>query len=215
MKKLINENESEKGFTIVELMIATSILSTILVLSTVMMINIGRLYYKGINQSRVQANVRNIVDDLTQQLRLYTVQPTPGLTDPPKIVGSVSMRALCVGSTRYTYVLNTQIGVGPGKVRHVLWRDKPNGGCTEPADMTQGVPPDGSEGIELMGPDSRLTWFGVSPISPYEVTVGVAYGDDDLLNLNGLNTRCRQSSANQFCATATLSTTVVKRLNSE
>ncbi len=40
--------KSTRGFTIVELMIALTVLSTILVMATVIMINIGVLYSKGV-----------------------------------------------------------------------------------------------------------------------------------------------------------------------
>ena len=56
--------DKQAGFTIVELMIATAILSTILLLVTTMMINIGNLYYKGVNQARVQDGVRTLADDV-------------------------------------------------------------------------------------------------------------------------------------------------------
>src|SRR5689334_11132650 len=110
----------QKGFTIIELMIATAILSTILLLVTVLMINIGNLYYKGINQARVQDNVRSISDEVAQHLQLGD--------SFSQASGDNSEQAYCVGTVRYTYVIGVQIGKpAPGAsapaYQHVLWRD--------------------------------------------------------------------------------------------
>ncbi len=66
----------QKGFTIIELMIATAVLSTILVMVTVVMVNIGSLYYKGINQARVQDDVRSIADEIIKNIQLNDQPPT-------------------------------------------------------------------------------------------------------------------------------------------
>ena len=199
-----NLKSQQSGFTIIELMIATTVLSVILVMVSVIMISIGSLYFKGLNQSRVQGNVRAIVDEISQQLQYNS-------TPPLKVtVGSTS--ALCIGDTRYTYVENLQI---IKETQHVLWRDKviPNE-CNSVANPL----PDLSsaaliDGAELIAPGSRLTKFDLDTTSsPYEFTVGVAYGDSDLLQLAGTDTNCMNVTGRQFCSTAFLKTTVLKRL---
>lgn len=227
----MRKTRDQKGFTIIELMIATSILSTILVIVTVVMIGIGNLYYKGIAQSRVQDDTRGVTDELSQQLQLNG-QALSTATWPAK-----KELAYCVGNLRYTYVMNTQLGhVSPGGgavvYKHVLWRDtNPTpGSCSiDPGDignvtsvdLTQNTPSSG--GTELISGNTRLTSFCVgkftapstcnqATVSPYPVTVSTAYGDDDLLNLNGYNTTCRGGVGDQFCSTARLQTTAVQRL---
>lgn len=230
----------QKGFTIVELLIATAILSTILLLVTVLMINIGNLYYKGINQARIQDNVRSLTDEISQRLQL-------GDSWLPA-AGDHNEHAYCIGPTRYTYVLYRQISATPDATqsRHVLWRDdNPNpGSClitgSSNVDLTSNTPsPPNLHGTELITPHSRLTDFtitGTSP-DPYQVTVGAAYGDNDLLcdsraandcAFNGLSGHmndiisggvvpsgsilCKGSIGNQFCATSKLDTSAVRRL---
>ncbi len=204
------QRRPQAGFTIIELMIATAILSTILILVTVMMINIGSLYYKGINQARVQDNVRSIVDELSQHLQLSS---SNGVLIGANNFGGTTVSSICFDSVRYSYVLHKQIGSGPSKIAHVLWRDSiPSGGLCTPANLTN---PSLSGGSELIAPNSRLSDLTISPgSSPYSISVGVAYGDDDLLTGPGTTSPlCKGDSGDQYCATAKLNTIVAKRIN--
>jgi prepilin-type N-terminal cleavage/methylation domain-containing protein len=197
---------NQKAFTIIELMIATAVLSTILIMVTFMMISIGNLYYKGVNQARVQDDVRTISDDVSQHLQLSDSLPLFA-------VAGDGTSAYCIGNTRYTYMLNKQVGSGPGQIAHVLWRDSnpaPNS-CSASVGFLNSATPS-ADGVELIAPNSRLTFFSVSLSSPYTISIGVAYGDNNLLNLSGLNTTCKGSIGDQFCSTGTLTTTVVQRI---
>lgn len=200
------------GFTIIELMIATAVLSVVLLLSTILITAIGNLYYKGVNQSRTQDNLRSITDDVTQNLEL---------TDGNLTLGSISrggytIKAYCIGSVRYSYVIGVKIGTGSGTINHVLWRDNNSSGGCIPLDLTQSTPTAvGSiNGVEMIAPNSRLTSFDITPSSsPYSVSISTAFGDSDLLIGNGINTTCKGGAGQQFCATASLSTTAVRRVN--
>jgi prepilin-type N-terminal cleavage/methylation domain-containing protein len=224
---------NSNGFTIVELMIATAILSTILLLTTVLMINIGNLYSKGINQSRTQDDVRSITDQVSQDLKLNSGGVTYGsgtLTDGTPVA------AYCIsGNIRYTFVLNRKIGKatdtdtdGSSLMPHVLWRDddtyNTGSGCipVNLDDPALGTGTSDPLGTELINSNSRLTSFCIAsqgspnctsaPTTPYTVSVGVVYGDIDLLNLAGLSTTCKSGAGNQFCAADNVTTSVVQRL---
>src|SRR5665213_2550121 len=99
------KNLNRKAFTIIELMIATSVLSIILLLVTTMMISIGNLYYKGINQARVQDDVRTISDDLSSHLQLSDQAPQPAITPVSIIISGQSfvMDAVCM-AVSYTHL---------------------------------------------------------------------------------------------------------------
>ncbi len=200
----------ERGFTIVELMIATAVLSTILVVVTIVMISIGNLYYKGITQARIQDGVRSIADQVSQNLELSDGPVPDGGTNP------AVPRAYCIGTTRYTYIENIQIGTS---YPHVLWRDTiaGNGGTCAPAQLSQAQPNSvtqpGTNGVELIPPSSRLTDFTIGTTSPYSVSIGAAYGANGLLSGTGLGTTCQGNVGDQFCATAALKTLVVQRLS--
>lgn len=232
MKKRTDQAWSERGFTIVELMIATAVLSTILIMVTVVMVNIGRLYYKGMNQSRVQGNVRTITDEIAAHLKLG---------EDFFRVSSGNQQAYCIGNIRYTFVMYRQIGDKTAEQQspHVLWRDRnpEPGSCSSDnlPNLSQPVPSEG--GTEMIAPKSRLTALNISGDSPYNVSVGVAYGDNDLLCDTGYSGDCKPDSSavhmnqiisgaatptgqirckgdvgDQYCATAALQTTVTRRL---
>jgi prepilin-type N-terminal cleavage/methylation domain-containing protein len=216
-----NYKTLHKGFTLVELMIATAVLSTILLLATVMIMGIGRLYYKGINQSRVQDNVRAITDDTSQRLKLNDGQPTTA-ENPIVYRGAdgnfSTVTAWCIGPTRYSFVIGRQIGPDTARttdsqIPHVLWRDTtPSEGCKNPADLRD---PALSNGTDMVGSGMRLTVFSIAPdSSPYALTVGLANGDKDLFTGSGAGTHCTGGPGGEFCSTSYLKTTVVKRLRS-
>lgn len=241
-----NRETNQKGFTIIELMIATAVLSTILLLVTVLMINIGNLYYKGINQSRIQDNVRSVTDEISQRMQLGDVVLS---ASGNAANNNADQRAYCIGSARYTYIVGVQIGTPvPGSAapvyRHVLWRDDnpASGTCSiidankvNLADPANPPSPSSLHGSELIAPRSRLIAFSIvsSPSgSPYTLSVAEAYGDNDLLcspsvanscnagapamtqfvDFTHGNLLCKGDIGQQFCATAHLETSVVRRL---
>lgn len=223
---------NQRGFTIVELMIATSVLSVMLILVTIIMISIGNLYYKGINQARIQENVRNITTDVSNNLQLSN--SIPQNKDTLAVGGGTisGVSAYCIGTTRYTYVIDAQIGhqiyapspPGPSgpNFQHILWRDTITSASNcyiadlrvpDPSHLTDVGGVDATNGAELIAPNSRLTSFTILPLSsPYGLSISVAYGDDDLLNHNGFSSTCMAITGNRFCSTARLTTTVVQRL---
>lgn len=228
MKQHISRQQS--GFTIIELMIATSILSTILVMVTVMMVGIGSLFYKGVNQSRVQDTVRSTTEEVGRNLQLTNLSPITGSQAFP---GGIQVNAYCIGETGYSYVIGRKIGTS---VQHVLWRNtQATPGTCLPADLTNANPDHingGTNGTELITPNSRLKNFSMNTTSPYTVTIGIAYGDDDLFcspSVAGSCTassamtnpadyqhgdlRCKGKAGDQFCSVSSLTTTVVQRLN--
>jgi prepilin-type N-terminal cleavage/methylation domain-containing protein len=232
MKKLTNHT-SQKGFTIIELLISTAVLSTILVLVTVVMVNIGHLYYKGINQARVQDTTRGVTDEVSQHLELgdnyFKVTNAAG-----------TVRAYCIGNERYTYILYKQVGADTTQQQtpHVLWRDQnPTPGSCSSTNLPNMADPNLSGGTEMISPNSRLTAFNIDGDSPYVLSVGVAYGDNDLLCDTGIpnncasgdistlinnasyapgnqgrNIKCKGQIGDQFCATSYLQTSVLRRL---
>lgn len=239
---------NQQGFTIVELMIALSILSTLLVMSTVAMINLGHLFSKGTNQANTQNTTRNILNDLASQIELgaanpQTVTPAP-VVNPvgsvEAIAGGVSEKAsstevICIGTQRYTFVLNHSLT--NSDTDHGLWRDtmQDANSCLPVSNFSsQATPatPNGQPGAsaagsgsELLSPSMRLTDFSVTQAggSPgaYTIKVTIAFGgsetdqpDQDLVSYSfaGDTTSCASITGSQFCATSSLTETVVQRL---
>lgn len=208
------KRQRQAGFTIIELMIATTVLSVMLVLVTFMMINIGKLYYKGMSQAKAQQTARSIVSDVASHLELNDQDPTTATgTSGEASAAGLTFQAYCIGETRYTYVLDRQIGTDPTQIRHVLWRDKtPDDGCSHAfPDLALATPSPG--GTELMTDRGRLAAFSVGLSSPHEIQILVALGEDGLFIDTGINTLCSNQAGNEFCATSRLTTSVTKRLS--
>jgi prepilin-type N-terminal cleavage/methylation domain-containing protein len=230
---------NQKAFTIIELMIATSILAIILLLVTTMMISIGNLYYKGTTQASLQDNVRNITDEISQDLQLNGSALITGTNTNPNLP-----RSYCIGTTRYTYILGKELSTSPGAYQsyHVLWRSTvPAGTCPDIVSATFNATSLSTRdpGTELIGPSSMLTSFTITTgASPFTITINEAYGSNSLLCDTGTDTGaggacntptatsnhiwdpnppvgqvvCRGFTGTQFCSTAGLTVTVSERL---
>ncbi len=214
------------GFTIVELMIATMVFSTILILISSGLIQVSRLYYKGITTSRTQQTTRNIMDTVSR-----SIQFSGGSVSAVPDCGGVPTNPcyFCINNDRYTYQINKQLVDGsPGadQQNHVFIKDT-TAACSGPANLV--TPPSGSE--ELMGTNMRLVNFNLSksaaPPFVYNLTLRIIAGDSDLLcspaagdcsstttstNLTNSDITCKMIGGSQFCAAAQLDTTIEKRI---
>lgn len=232
MKMIKLSSLNNRGFTIIELLIATTILSTVLVMISIVIINIGNLYRKGVTQTRVQNNVRNLSDEISKELQLDATKIIPG----SQTIGGFDERSYCTGSHRYSFVIGIQLS---NPIQHVLWRDDYTATSSCPPLPLNQVTPAGTigNGVELITPRSRLLAFDITPnSSPYTVTIGVAHGENDLLCDTGTPgdctsltpsqkvwnigipssapsgaVICKGQSGRQFCAASTLTTSVASR----
>jgi len=208
-------DKTEPGFTIVELMIATSIFGVILIVAASGIIAIGKMYYKGITSSKTQEASRSIIDNISRTIQ-FTGQPmsTGG--------GAPAAQSICFGQDRYTYTIDEKVSNSTPDViglRHDTRTDL--GDCSP-------IESDDPAGTELLPENTRLLDFRVTLITPeiFRISVKVAYGDNDLLThyppdandmtdptappASGL---CRPSLVGgNFCATSELETIVNKRV---
>lgn len=214
----------QKGFTIVELMISTIIFSLVLLGAMAALVQIGKLYYKGISNARTQELTRNVSTEISQGIQ-FTRQDVA----PPS---GGSSGFFCIGPKRFSYNIGVKLSTDPGNepepsVRHVLWADTPLGGCAQDpgatsADLTQEDPCDPSnpisncsDGVELFKENFRLTSLDIQELSTdvWTVSLGIAYGDDDLLDIVDGRYVCEGSTnVSEFCSISSLSTTVLRRL---
>ncbi|MCA9323504.1 prepilin-type N-terminal cleavage/methylation domain-containing protein [Candidatus Saccharibacteria bacterium] len=226
---------AQRGFTIIELMIATTIFSLVLMLCLAGILQITKMYYRGVTLARTQEKARTVVDEIAESIR-YTsagsnivVQSVSAPIDPlvvgPEVAAGASddTNYLCVGSKRYTYAIDRILKASPSASasdkhkKHVLWIDTISGACDAPADLTQDAP--SATGQELLSENMRLMRFEVSAgvvSGTFNVYVGVGYGDNELLyNLtsDGLYKTCEGEFVGaEFCATSSISLTVEKRI---
>jgi prepilin-type N-terminal cleavage/methylation domain-containing protein len=233
----IKKLASNRGFTIVELMIALSVLSTILVMGTVILIQIGALYTKGVNGANLQNTARNVLSDLSSSLRFSADDAAPCTEIPltcyagTQNFSGTTVYSYCIGTIRYSYVLNRKLGQDSSSptpnTPHVLWRDNMNtlASCPPldlslPTDtLTDAANPTGNGGYEMVPLNMRLTKLKVTKdpadSSVFTIDTWLAYGDNDLLitDLATGQSNCRGGKGTQYCGTAPLTTIVKRRLD--
>jgi prepilin-type N-terminal cleavage/methylation domain-containing protein len=238
-------HKNNHGYTLIELLIASTIFAVILLGAAATLLQINKMYYKGVITSRTQDTSRKIIDEISRNVqfsdqKIVAPESSPGTLYVEKR-GNVEIRAFCIGSIRYTYTLNAQVSDdakfptdfdAKHRLRHALWQDTINSpyqkNCVPThlglsnvlPDLTAAQPSGG--GRELLGRFMRLktltppTDANNDNILP--VTVGVVYGDDDTMNFDALGqpTDCKGSVVGgQWCAFSELSTEVFKRIQSK
>lgn len=199
-------SSNQGGFTIVELLIASLVFSVVLLAVTIGIIQISRVYYKGITESTTQNTTRSIVDTVSQAIQFNggavstTLNPAPG-----------TWSSFCIGNQQFSYRLGYQLVSGTPNANQTnkAFLQTPSAGCA-------GNPPAATNGRELLGDKMRLSKLSVTSAGGnlYKVSVKVIYGDDDLLdNPTTTNATCKnQRAGSQFCSVSELTTTVVKRV---
>jgi prepilin-type N-terminal cleavage/methylation domain-containing protein len=205
---------NKSGFTLVELMIATSIFSVVMIISTYTFIQISRYYTKGLNMVRTQDLARNVVDEIASQIKMSntSVITTP---DPGSQPLAPDQSILCVGNKSYVY----RLGVNEdGMTNHALisYNIRP-GTCPFPAD-------DSTKKV-LLRTNYRLLQFQApaaigSSSMLYNVSVKLLYSvGNDLINFHGSppapfdQWTCNTANkGSEYCTLSTISTVVYKRI---
>ena len=203
-------NRRSRGFTIVELLIATLVFSVILLLVTAGIMQISRVFIKGITETNLQNSARSIVDAIAQNIQFNGGPITETVASP--VAGTDY--AFCVGNQQFTYRLGWQVESSPNATKHQAWHglvQTSAAGCTAQNLANQSV-----TGRDLIGPHIRLANLVVTSVgtNQYRVQLRLVYGDDDLLNNPTTTTAACKNIliGTQFCAQSDLSTIVVKRV---
>lgn len=230
---------SEAGFTLIELMISTIVFSVILLGASTALIQIGKMYYKGVITNHTQNMTRTVIDDISRQIQFGGDTVQGPFTYSYAGTPSITVSAYCVGNQRFSYILGPRVSdaVANGsydpssqEIRHALWRDTLSSAaaCT-PLDLRYDIPQEPAPantphpGSELLGQNMRLKALGVSTTDSklYTVQVDVIYGDPDLISFVPSNPAGNPDvpqsclgvlAGSQWCAESGLTTTVVKRL---
>ncbi len=212
MKRLAR---NQSGLTIVELMIATAVFSMVLLICAMAIVHVGRMYYKGMIMNRTQDTARQIAEDIAQSIQFGAFE-NASLFVVPAGAESDSIRAWCIGESRYTF--RTDFHLGGSGSPHVLWRDRrPSGASCAAADVSDASL---SDGEELLGANMRAPRLEVSAVDGiWTISIRIAYGDDPELfepavdGEHGPFEICKGTNAGgQFCAVSSFTTSVVKRL---
>jgi len=203
----------EHGFTVLELMIATTVFAVILLVIAAGVISFTTSYYKGVTSTKTQATTRAVIADLSQAIQLST-GVNLGLT------GGDGTRGICIDNTLYSYRIGQEIvdsAPGADQGYHALVKDPSFGACAAGPSASQwGSSTLPSPLRELLGKNMRLGVLDVQNPGGgdlYTIHVRIIYGDDDLLtSTTWPTTTCKSGAGSQFCAVSDLTTSVVRRL---
>lgn len=204
---------NNQGFTIVELLISSLVFSVVLLAVTIGIIQITRVYYKGITESTTQDAARSALDTISQ-----AVQFNGGTVSTTANSGPGSWTSFCVGNQQFSYRLGYQLvdgTAGTNQTNKALLQST-LANCS-------GNPTAATTGRELLGPKMRLSNLKVTTVGDnlYKITIRIVYGDDDLLyspsgasgGATATDAACKgQRAGSQFCSVSELTTTVVKRV---
>jgi prepilin-type N-terminal cleavage/methylation domain-containing protein len=206
---------NRKGFTILELLIATLVFSIVLMVIVACVIRFNKAYYKGTVSNTTQIVARNLIDDVVR-----TIEFNGGDIVPLYSGGNV--RGYCIGdSRRYSFYPGDEIS---GSLFHVLISDTFNG-CgpgtpalnmlTMPSNIATAIPPV-NNGREQLYTNMRISKFDITEAGGlYTVTVRVAFGSDSAFDFpTAPDAKCKEDTNLTYCAVSELTTTVRKRVNS-
>lgn len=202
-----------KGFTIVELLVATLVFAVVLLLVTAGILQIARVYYKGVTEANTQNTARSIMDTISQAIQFSGGDVTDTVDSPSPNTNL----AFCVGGQQFSYRPGWQVENGYDPAKNQAWHGLVQyavSGCSgeNPQDLINKA----VNGRDLLGQHMRLSNLVVDNVGPnqYKVLVRVVYGDNDLLdNPTATNASCKSIQAGtQFCSVSELSTIVVKRV---
>jgi len=208
----------QSGFTIVELMVATVVFSIVLIVILASFLQVGRMFYKGISFANTNESARSVTESIAVDIRFSQsfTNCDPSICNYPS---RPNTRTFCVGSHRYTYTLYEKVTTANMNNGYSgVQRTDINGVCSpSPA-------AGGTATVQLLGPDMQLNRFDLSGCTGEMCRVAIHiifYGADSNVfgsfsqpgtPLQAPDAYCSGNSLDtQFCATATLNTTIATR----
>ncbi len=206
MNKPVNLKQASQGFTIIEMLIATTVFSVVLLACSMGLLQVSRTFYKGITITKTQEVARAVIDDIASSAQFTDTSGASTLA-----VNSGSS-GVCIGNTRYSYVIGRMLTEDGSP--HAFVVDHPGGAnCSGSArDLSAQLTGDARE---LLAPRTRLSSLNISSAGTLTtISVRIAAGEDDLLSNPMLPTaKCKSVFAGgQYCTVVDLTTTVQKRV---
>lgn len=215
---------NEKGFTIIELLIATSIFSVLLLIALAGFAGVGNLFYKGVAITQTQSATESALKDMAGNIQTASAVQLPVNTS----AAGNGYWYFCAGGVRYTYLLqhspidasqDENLSLGSSTNMALVKDILPSASsCAAPCVSACSVPfsPDAQELLSGRMRLMRLDIVGEGN-QLYNINIVVAYGDDeDFDNLDNPDTiACKGGLSDQkFCAVDSLSTSVYEGLHS-
>ncbi|HZP55865.1 MAG TPA: prepilin-type N-terminal cleavage/methylation domain-containing protein [Candidatus Saccharimonadales bacterium] len=213
------------GFTIPELLIATSVFSVVLLITTAAFAIIGHIFFKGVTITSTQENAQKILDSISSDISAAPNNgiPTPVFTSSGVYPGESYG---CVGNILYSYVASKAVKGSEDKDsintsgQFGLVRDDQSDCGTDPCSSATSC--NFTNPAELLLSKGRVTALNITKLgdtnnllgkgdSLWDIAFTIAYGDDSVLNGLPGNPVCKEDlNSDQFCAVSKINTTATQ-----
>lgn len=212
---------TQSGFTIVELLIATTIFAIVMLIVTVAVLFVTNTYIKGNVESETQDIARSVLSTITQDIQFNkatSISVSASQFDPITKTGY-----FCIGDHVYVYQLDKEIIGSQAHALLLFTAGCPTNLTTPPAPTyvadLKSTSVGSDKAQELLSQNMRLSQLSLqlqraTPKPSYQLDVTVAYGEDSVFNVSppAPPSCVQQSFGGQFCAVSTLTTTVIPRI---
>lgn len=232
----------ERGFTLIELMLATAVFSVTLLIALNGFLQIGRLFYKGVSNTQTSGITRQLLNEFSRNLQI-----TPDFTGKQTASsGSGQYYYYCLNGNRYTYTRGSDgraIMLDLSKPKNYSAGDDANFGlvkdslpgtssCAAPCDPdnlsscgSSSIPLDKDNLVELLGNNMRVGELTLEEDTAsatqnlYNIKIMLISGSDESLDFpDGFDrpdtARCAGGLSNQqFCSISQLTTSTYKGLD--
>lgn len=214
--------QNSKGFTIVELLVATSVFSVVLMICTTALLQISRTFQKGVTVTNTQEVARSVIDEISDAIA-YSAGDIQPLT-----VNNGS-KGYCLGNLRYSYLPGIMLNEASTTHAFVVDRLDELGvplqcsSTVQALDLSTNPLPNNPR--ELLAPRMRVVKFSITNQGGtgrlYSVNIKLVTGAFDLLTPSlasettpaGSDVKCGGIlTGSQYCSTVELTTVVQKRL---
>lgn len=193
--------KNNKGFTVVELMIAISVFATAMTLVLAGVIFISRQYQQTSNRVALEEASRNIHQQITQSIQFSGTNILSEVTGAP-------YSAVCVGNYMYIYGANEPVNSQAAYISQaegLYIKDNPGVTCDPALVNINGA-------RNLLPSGAKVTLFSVTATG--NVSTVFAKAPDDLLSYpgGGVVTCNTTITGREFCATVRLDSSATRRV---
>ncbi|HUD03730.1 MAG TPA: prepilin-type N-terminal cleavage/methylation domain-containing protein [Patescibacteria group bacterium] len=204
--------KNQKGFTILELMIAISVFTIAIVLITSGVIAVGRYYQQGATKAKLLTAAREIHSQFTQVVQYSGSELDPSHPIITYAANGVQYKATCIGATRYLWSnINDQTQRYYGDF---MTDDITNRSC---GDTTISKPqhplPTNIPYNSAIATNTKVINFLIKGSDPYTLTTTFVIGSQDMFVSNNYGRQCQSNVlGSEFCAVVSLTSTVARKV---
>lgn len=211
-------HKNQKGFTILELMIAISVFTIAIMLITVGVMAIGRYYQQGATKAKLLTAAREIHSQFTQEVQYNGADVVEQHNDVTisdvNYAGTYDI--VCIGNIRYLKSSDTtQTDPNYGEfITDNNGQDCASSTLNKPQQL---LPVDSSNPSEpynsSLAQDTKVVQFDINTSNPYTLTTRFVIGTRDMFVGNDYNNSCQSNILDsEFCAVISLTSTVAQKV---